>query len=95
MKTSIAKKKGDLQALLVEYGDTDNWSLFLCAIRGYRFDQIFILPFLTEEQHIDLLCHKTENGQIYGCWNLYEQRSINLFNEFRKEIEEEKERDNN
>jgi len=72
MKISIAKKKGDLQALLVEYGDTDNWDLFLCAIRGYRFDQIFILPLLTEKQHIDLLCHKTENGQVYECRNIYE-----------------------
>ena len=72
MKISIAKKRNDLQALLVEYEDVNNWSLFLCSIRGRRFDQIFILPLLTEEQHIDLLCHKTENGQIYECRNIHE-----------------------
>ena len=71
MKMCIGKKKGELRALLVEDEDIDNWSQLLCSIRGYRFDQIFILPLLSEEEHIDLLNHKTEDGQVYGCWNLH------------------------
>ena len=71
MKISTVNRKDELNALFIEHEDLNNWDTVVCKMRGHRFDHVFILPLLSIEEHTDLLNHKTEDGQVYGCWNLH------------------------
>lgn len=70
MKISIAKKTHELNALFIEEDDIKDWSNVLCRMKGYRFDQVFVIPELTMQQIYDVMCHY--KGKIYECRNLYE-----------------------
>ena len=70
MKISIAKKSNELNALFIEEDDIKDWSNVLCRMKGYRFDQVFVIPELTMQQVYDVMYHC--KGKIYECRNIYE-----------------------
>ena len=70
MKISIAKKSYELNALFIEEDDIKDWSNVLCRMKGYRFDQVFVIPKLTMQQIYDVMCYC--KGKIYECRDLYE-----------------------
>ena len=68
MKISTVNRKDELNALFIE--KDDDWSDVLCRMKGYRFDQVFVIPELTMQQIYDVMCHC--KGKIYECRNIYE-----------------------
>jgi len=70
MKISTVNRRDELNALLIEHKDLDNWNTVMCKIRGYRFDNVFIVPKLSEPQLYEIKCHC--KGKIYECRDLYE-----------------------
>lgn len=70
MKISIAKKSNELNALFIEEDDIKDWSNVLCRMKGYRFDQVFVIPELSTQQLYEVKCHC--KGKIYECRDLYE-----------------------
>ena len=65
MKISTVIRKDELNALLIEPEDLNNWNTVLCKIRGHRFDHIFIMAELNTQQLYELKCHCGNNGKIY------------------------------
>ena len=70
MKISIAKKSNELNALFIEKDDVNDWTNVLCKMKGYRFDQVFVIPELTMQQIYDVMCHC--KGKIYECRDIHE-----------------------
>jgi hypothetical protein len=50
MKISIVNRKDELNALLIEHEDLNNWNTVVCNMCGHRFDHVFIVPELSEQQ---------------------------------------------
>ena len=70
MKISIVNKRDELNALLIEHEDLDNWNTVVCKMRGHRFGYVFIVPELSEQQLYEVKCHC--KGKMYECRDLYE-----------------------
>ena len=70
MKISIAKKFNELNVLVIESEDLNDWDTVVCKMRGHRFDHVFIVPELSTQQLYEVKCHC--KGKIYECRNLYE-----------------------
>ena len=70
MKISIANRRDELNALLIEPEDLDNWNTVVCNMCGNRFDHVFIVPELSEQQLYEVKYHS--KGKIYECRSLYE-----------------------